>query len=290
MRSFGIMQGRLTPSKGREIQFFPFDFWEEEFYLAAKLGLDEIEYIFDYDNFYNNPIWSEDGIRQLKEVINKTGITVKSVCWDYFMRRSFYKSQEDLTIKVALEKENKEFFIRTIRAMKEIGASLIEIPMVDDSSIRNSAELEEATKFIQWCCDEAEKENILVGLENDFPPVDDPISFRHFLESIDRKNVKANYDSGNSSGIGYDAKEELVSLNEFVYNVHIKDRVKGNGTVELGTGSADFDNVFHSLKDIGYKGSFIMQAARGEDGKEFENIKSQIEFTKRYLEKYGFES
>ena len=33
-----------------------------------------------------------------------------------------------------------------------------------------------------------------------------------------------------------------------------------------------------------------MQAARGEDGKEFENIKSQIEFTKRYLEKYGFES
>ena len=47
----GIMQGRLTCPKGRGIQFFPFDNWENEFYKAEKLGLDEIEFIFDFDDY-----------------------------------------------------------------------------------------------------------------------------------------------------------------------------------------------------------------------------------------------
>ena len=34
MISFGIMQGRLTPSQGKGIQFFPFDHWEKEFELG----------------------------------------------------------------------------------------------------------------------------------------------------------------------------------------------------------------------------------------------------------------
>ena len=48
MLSFGIMQGRLTPANGRGIQFFPFENWENEFMDCARIGLDEIEWIFDY--------------------------------------------------------------------------------------------------------------------------------------------------------------------------------------------------------------------------------------------------
>ena len=54
----------------------------------------------------------------------------------------------------------------------------------------------------------------------------------------------------------------------------------------LGTGSADFDAVFGSLKKIGYANSFILQAARGEEGKEPETIKEQMEFVNKYLLKY----
>ena len=52
----GIMQGRLTPPKGRGIQFFPFDYWENEFWMAKELELDEIEFIFDYDRYDQNPL------------------------------------------------------------------------------------------------------------------------------------------------------------------------------------------------------------------------------------------
>ena len=276
-RSIGIMQGRLTESKGRGIQFFPFEEWKEEFKKAQKIELDEIEWIFDYYNYQDNPLWTKEGRSEICKLVSDTGIRVNSFCWDYFMRRPFYKYNSTEVLD-----ENKVIMCRMLEAMQDIGASLIEIPMVDDSSVKSAEEEAAAIQFIRWACDEAGKSGIKVGIEADFPPH----KFTEFLRKIGRKNVVANYDSGNSSGLGYNHREELLSLGNYVYNVHIKDRVKGNGTVRLGTGSADFDAVFGSLKEIGYANSFILQAARGEEGKELETIKEQVGFVNNYLLKY----
>lgn len=283
MIRFGIMQGRLTPSNGRGIQFFPFDFWKEEFRIGQQIGIQEIEWIFDYPDYEKNPIWNADGQNEIKELIDRYGIVVKSVCWDYFMRRPFYKQSDDK--KEENLAENKKIFERVFAGMKQIGATLIEIPLVDDSSIKSDEERKEAIEFIRWACDKAVALDITVGLETDFPAG----TFREFLDEIDRDNIVSNYDSGNSSGLGYDAKEELESLGRYVYNVHIKDRLKGNGTMKLGTGSADFDKVFGTLKAIGYKNSFIMQAARGIDGEEREEVATQLAFVKEYLQKYDIQ-
>ncbi|MCM1500213.1 MAG: sugar phosphate isomerase/epimerase [Clostridium sp.] len=280
MVSIGIMQGRLTQALGRGIQFFPFEEWREEFEKAHRIGLNEIEWIFDYYNYQNNPLWTKEGQTEINNIIQNTGIKVHSICWDYFMRRPFYKC--DPSIKETVLNENKYILKQVFEAMHEIGAGLIEIPLVDDSSLKAQAEKGEAVSFIQWACDNAAEYDIMVGLETDFPPG----IFRDFLSQIGRDNIKANYDSGNSSGIGYDHREELLSLDQYVYNVHIKDRIKGNGTVKLGTGSADFDKVFGTLKEIGYHGSFILQAARGKDGEEEETIAEYIKFVKNMLEQY----
>lgn len=280
MISMGIMQGRLTESLGRGIQFFPFAEWKEEFKKAQEIGLNEIEWIFDYDNYQKNPLWTEEGQAEIKNLIRDTGIEIHSVCWDYFMRRPFYKYDSDTREEVL--DENKQLMKRTLAAMHEIGAGLVEIPLVDDSSLKTQKEEEEAISFIRWACDTAAEYGIVVGLETDFPPK----SFCNFLDRIERDNIRANYDSGNSSGLGYDHQEELRSLNQYVYNVHIKDRIKGNGTVRLGTGSADFDSVFGTLKEIGYHRSFILQAARGKDGEEKETISEYIKFVKEKLEQY----
>lgn len=282
MNSIGIMQGRLTESLGRGIQFFPYEGWQAEFEKASEIGLNEIEWIFDYPNYQNNPLWTKDGQTEICNVIQSTGIKVHSVCWDYFMRRPFYK--QEITKQEEVLEENKEFVQHTFEAMHAIGAKLIEIPMVDDSSVKTGEEEKASIAFIRWVCDKALQYDIIVGLETDFPPE----KFCDFLNKIERNNIVANYDSGNSSGLGYDHREELLSLGKYVYNVHIKDRVKGNGTVRLGTGSADFDKVFGTLKEIGYNRSFILQAARGEDGKERETIEEQKDFVLKNMKKYEF--
>ena len=272
----GIMQGRLTPSEGKGIQFFPFGTWEKEFDLGKEIGVDEIEWIFDYERYAENPLWTVAGCQAIKERIKATGVKVNSVCFDYFMRRPFFKGKGS-------REENMEFFSRVLDGMERIGASLIEIPLVDDSSIKNEKERNEALELARNMADQAARKKMVVGFETDMPPG----IFRTFLEEIGRKNIAANYDSGNSSGLGYDHREELLSLGTLVANVHIKDRVFQNGTVKLGTGSADFDKVFSTLKRVGYRGSLILQAARGEDGDEKNTILSQMQFVEKYMQNYG---
>lgn len=281
MISLGIMQGRLTPSKDKGIQFFPFEEWEREFEIGSKIGLNEIEWIFDYDRFEENPIWAESGVREIKKIISSTGIRVRSVCFDYFMRRPFYKYGGEDAKKV--KKENLEFTRNIIFKMKEINASLLEIPMVDNSSVKNSYEEEQIIEFLHIVLDFAKQADILIGCEMDFPVGE----FRSFLQKVNHNRIRANYDSGNSSGLGYDHRDEILSLSQYIANVHIKDRVFHGTTVQLGTGNADFEKVFSALKDIGYDKSILLQAARGEDGNEEDTVKKQIAFVQGYCRKYG---
>lgn len=274
--SFGIMQGRLTPSNGRGIQFFPFDHWEQEFELGSSIGLNEIEFIFDFDRYEENPLWTDAGIEQVNTVIKKTGVKVNHICADFFMRRPFFRVEE------GVRKENIEVFKKLIEAAKQIGARTIEIPLVDNSSLKTEEEKKLLISSLKEIVPFAEKAGVTLTLETDLPPK----PFRALLEEINHPMIKANYDTGNSSGLGYDPYEEITTLGKFVHNIHIKDRVLGGTTVPLGTGSADFDRFFQAVKEVEYKGSFILQAARQEDGNEIETIKGYIEFVKRYITQY----
>lgn len=280
MLSFGIMQGRLTPSKNRGIQFFPFENWQKEFYDAIEIGLNEIEWIFDYEKYEENPIFTDARRLRVRETVANTGIKINSICFDYFMRVPFYKIQGDEKNKMF--SENCEMTYRVLNSLAELGGRLLEIPMVDNSSVKTIEEEKMAVEYVQKSAEMASEFGIKIGLETDFPPG----KFKKFLESIGGKYVYANFDSGNSSGLGYDALEEIGSLKERIYNVHIKDRVYQGTTVKLGTGSADFNKVFSALKEVGYQNSFILQAARGEDGKEKDNIVQQLNFVKEYLARY----
>lgn len=282
MISYGIMQGRLTPSNGRGIQFFPFDNWENEFGIASVVGLQEIEFIFDYENYESNPLWTVEGLNKLKQIMGKSGIKVNSLCFDYFMRRPFYKAQKK--DRDAVRQENKEFLLRMFKSMSIIGGNLIEIPSVDDSSMKTDEEKSLYREFLKDIINETQSdyENIRIGLETDLPVEE----FVKFIDSVESTRIGANYDSGNSSGLGYDLYEEVTRLRQRILNIHIKDRVYKGTTVELGTGSADFDALFKGLNEIGYNGSFIIQAARGEDGEEEKTIVLQRSFIENYVGRY----
>lgn len=276
----GIMQGRLTEPKERGMQFFPFDNWENEFHTAQKLGLDEIEFIFDYQNYEQNPLWTIEGREKLKGIINTSGVAVNAVCFDYFMRRPFFKYSGEQRVPVC--EENSMILKHVLAAMHDVGIRLIEIPLVDESSMKTEEEMQ---CFREWLskviCDAPP--SIRFGLETDLPPQE----FRLYIESFHTDRLGANYDSGNSSGMGYDLYEEVTTLRDYIFNVHIKDRIYRGKTVQLGTGSADFESLFKGLKEIGYKYNFILQAARGIDGGEEKNIMEQMVFVKKYISKYG---
>jgi len=128
----------------------------------------------------------------------------------------------------------------------------------------------------------SEDTGVEIHIEADFNPVD----FALFLERIPHAMLKVNYDIGNSSGLGYIAQEEFASYGDRIGSIHIKDRLRrpdgGVLTKALGEGSADFDDVFASIRRIRYSGGFTLQIARGKDGDEVNWVKQQIAFIREY--------
>lgn len=274
MNKIGIMQGRLSPPVGGRIQAFPGDGWEEEFRKAATLGFGEIEFIFEAPDWEKNPLCTEKGLERIRKISAEIGVKVNYVCADYFMEKPFFRvSDRD-------RKQSVKMLKRLIEQCASIGIKGVEIPLVDNSRIETGEEAVLFTESLEECLPVAEAGNIRLLLETSLNPDD----FRQLVEKIGHHLVRANYDTGNSASLGYNPREEIWKLATWIDNVHIKDRKLGGGTVPLGEGNADFDAVFETLGTAHYRGSFILQAARGGD--EVEVAQKYLAFVRRYVQKY----
>lgn len=277
MKEIGIMQGRLSLPYNGKIQSFPKLTWRQEFYKAAQAGLSHIEWIFEADEWGKNPLSSGEGINEIKEVIKETEVSVKAVCADYFMDVPYLISDSNL------RKELQEKLVWLINQASRIGASFIDIPFVDASEIPSRMEFQLVDEFIKNASELASKLNLVLTLETSLNPVD----FKDLLTMINHPNVMANYDTGNSSGIGYNCIQELSAYGKWIRTVHIKDRLLNNGTMPLGNGSADFDSFFKMLSKVNYKGPIILQAAREEENEELSTAIKNRKFVENYLQKYN---
>ena len=76
--SIGLMQGRLSPLYDGQIQSFPWDHWQDEFPLAAKLGLTYVAWTLDRARLDENPIMTEAGRRDIARLCDTCGIRVET--------------------------------------------------------------------------------------------------------------------------------------------------------------------------------------------------------------------
>jgi hexulose-6-phosphate isomerase len=242
----GIMQGRLSPPVGDRIQAFPSASWREEFPRAAAAGLHSIEWIYDVDE---NPLDVDPSA--IGRAGDESGVAVCSICADYFMT-------ERLVDTPAAEVRLRELLDRAVG----IGVHDIVLPFVDASSLGSDNEVEAAVEIVARAASYAP---VTLHLETDLPPEE----FARLLARLPSEQVQANYDMGNSASLGYDPGSELAAFGSRIGSVHVKDRVRGGGTVPLGSGDVDFERCFRLLDELGYAGSYILQAAR-EDMDEVE--------------------
>jgi len=254
----GIMQGRLLPPTAGRFQCFPREGWELEFDLAARAGLDCIEWIFDAHGEDVNPLCSGAGRARMQQLAAASGVGVHSVCADWFMDFPLVRTgPAALDARVAA-------LARLLEHCRELGATRIVLPFVDASRIDTPGEADQAVQALERVLPAAEAAGVEIHLETSLAPG----PFKALLARLPHPFLKANYDSGNSSSLGYAPAEEFAAYGGRVGSIHIKDRVLGGGTVPLGTGSADFDALFAALAGVGYRGDIILQVARSEPGDE----------------------
>jgi len=270
------MQGRLLPKYKEQYQAHPVGYWQDEFFLAKKIGLDCIEFILDYNDADINPLISMGGINEIQSVTESSGVTVKTICADYFMEAPLHS--EDPIVS----DESQKILVKLLGNAYKLGVTNIVVPCVDQSTLGSQKMIDRFVDKLTPVVDICEKFQINIALETDLAPQ----PFVDLLNRFDSNRITVNYDIGNSAALGYNPLEELDAYGELITDIHIKDRILGGGPVILGDGNADFDNFFRKLEEVEFSGVFIMQAYRDDEGVDVFN--KQLEFIKVILQKYNF--
>jgi L-ribulose-5-phosphate 3-epimerase len=275
MNQIGIMQGRLVPPPENRFQCFPRDDWQREFGLAERAGLQCIEWIYDLQGADVNPLATDAGIQEIKRLSERHHVLVRSVCADYFMDRPLVRTTEPV------RKELTDTLCWLLRRCHACGIKRAVLPFVDASRIETLADWNDVTTCLKQALPVMEETGVEIHLETALTPKE----FAHLLELLPHHFFKVNYDSGNSASLGYSCRDEFAAYGSRIGSVHVKDRVKGGGTVPLGTGSTDFPSFFQCLKQISYSGPLILQVARGTPGDEVVWAGQNRTFALKHLDK-----
>jgi len=273
MTRIGIMQGRLVPPVDNTIYHFPRDSWAEEFALAAQANLDCIEWIYDLYGAEVNPISTDDGIVQIKILSKKYNVQILSLCANCFMEKPLVRASTS-----ELE-ERLEMMSWLLHRCQAIGINRIVLPFLDASRIDTDAEFESVIAVLKQVLKMAQESGVAIHLETSL----EPSRFAELLAKLPSPMIKVNYDSGNSASLGYDPQVEFAAYGMRIGSVHVKDRIRGGGTVPPGTGDTNFGVLSECLTAIGYKGDFILEAARGSIGDEVTWAKRNREFIITHL-------
>ena len=267
------MQGRLSPPENGRIQVFPSATWRDEFDRAREAGLYCIEWIYDAETDAANPMRTDEGIAEMRDLSERSGVRVLSVCADYYMTETLVNDAGEANAT------NIAHLAWLLGRGAMLGIQYMVLPFVDSSKLRTQQAIDGIVAVLAGLAPRAVESGIELHVESDLPAPD----LIHLLDGVGSSFVRANYDIGNSASLGHPACDELPLLAPWLGSVHVKDRVLGGGTVPLGTGAADLPVSFELIRRAGFAGPLILQVARGPAGNEVDTAIRHRQFVERLL-------
>jgi L-ribulose-5-phosphate 3-epimerase len=260
---FGIMQGRLIdPPTGDDLDWFPFDEWQDEFQLAESLKLGNIELVADREMKSNNPLMSAEGIKKLKSLFDKHRLQPLACCSNFII---------DKPLENQLVMDN---VYRVIDGIGEIGCRYIILPLFGHSEISEDRKAGNIINAISAICKFAERHKISVLIESNLSGKE----IMRFFSRLNESNVGLVYDIGNATARGHNINDDLDRMALNIKHVHLKDKNLKDQNVLLGTGLVDFVNFFKQLDVIEYNGLYTLETCRGS--KAMTSVNKNINYLK----------
>jgi len=241
----GILQGRLTPSVDGSIQFFPKDNWKNEFAIAQDIGFDCIELLVKSDSWQENPLLDLSHAGELGRLSRNYGISLPSVHGFYNTLGGYPIILADIAYRASL-----------------LSVKTILVSFFGDNVLNNEADYDFVRCQLRKVLLECERTGISIGIETEMiaPKLLD------FIKSLDSPAVGIYYDIGNMASMGVNVANEIRTIGNLLFGVHVKDReANGGKTVPLGEGCVKFKETFIALKEVGYNRPFIIQGARSSE-------------------------
>ena len=121
-----------------------------------------------------------------------------------------------------------------------------------DLDMNNTKEIDHLVQVIKDVAPKAEKEGILIALENYLSAEDN----MKIIDRVGSPAVRVYYDVGNSTDKGRDILKEIRTLGKLICEFHAKDAHH-----MLGQGRIDFGEVRKAIDDVAFSGWIQIEAA-----------------------------
>ena len=148
----------------------------------------------------------------------------------------------------------EQWLAKGIEIAAAMDVKIILVPFFGKGELRNDpAGIDAVVEALKRLAPKAEARGIVLALES-YLSAGDNLTI---LERVGSPAIQVYYDVANSQDVGYPILDEIRQLGAHIVEVHAKD------TKDLyGRGSMDFPAVRTALKDIGYKGWFVLEGTK----------------------------
>lgn len=238
---------------------------------AKSISLDGVELL---DMYWPNQENHHSEIESIKQVLAETGLKVSA----YDVSNNFVKESQEERMKEV------EKVLDGILIAKQLGAPVVRVFCGDvhgDITFEDGADW--IIKSLNLCKEAAEKENIVLAVENHGLLAGKSTMVEHIIQAVNSPFVKMTFDTGNFLLVHESPVDAFNRLKSDIVHVHFKDfrekeehesfrGFRSTEGVELigvvpGDGMVNLDTIVQGLKDNDYDGWLSIEYEGFEDAK-----------------------
>jgi len=211
--------------------------------LARRIGFSAVQVSLGRQpNGDKLPLDNDELIAKYKAEAKKHNVKLAGTCLD-ILHVNYLKN----------DKLGAKWVADSIPITKKLDTKVVLLPFFGKGAIEQRAEMDYVGDVLREVAPEAEKQGIILGLEDTISAEDNV----RIMERSRSKAVLTYYDIGNSAGKGFDPVREIRWLGKKrICQIHLKDNPN-----YLGEGKIDVPGVLKAMKDIDYDGFAVLETS-----------------------------
>jgi len=232
---------------GMVLDYVPGETAEEKFALVAAAGFDGVEI----------PCLPDDDMRELyKNLAENSGLDIHGVIVTMMFRQNSITSDDPEVRQSSIDLVKASI----ATAAKTNAQTVLLVPGVVSADVTYEQAFERSVKEIKKLIPEAEKNNVLLAIENVWNKfLLSPIEFRRYIDAFDSNTVVSYFDTGNIITYGF-PHHWIRTLGPTIKKVHAKAfHEPDHKFVGLLEGTNDWGAIVEALREIDYRGYITVE-------------------------------